>query len=65
LLDRFELDADPSAYPRPPDTVTLERLGIEPAERVAVPESAWEGLVLERVALLDLAAPSGRAHPTS
>jgi tRNA threonylcarbamoyladenosine modification (KEOPS) complex Cgi121 subunit len=63
LLARFELEADPSAYPRPADSTTLDRLGIEPAERAAVPESAWEGLVLERVALLELAAPSGRAHP--
>ncbi len=60
LLERFELDPDPSAYPRPVDPETLGRLGIEPAEWAAVPPSAWEGLVLERVALLDLSAPSGR-----
>jgi tRNA threonylcarbamoyladenosine modification (KEOPS) complex Cgi121 subunit len=61
LVTRFGLEPDPSAFPRPVDAETLERLGIEPAERSAVPESAWEGLVLERVALVDLAAPSGRS----
>ncbi len=60
LLERFELDPDPSAYPRPVDEVTLERLGIGSAERNAVPRSAWEGLVLERVAFVELAAPPGR-----
>jgi len=63
LLPRFELVADPSAYPRPVDEAVLDRLGIEPAERSAVPRSGWEGLVLERVALLDLSAPA--AHPPS
>ena len=61
LLPRFELEGDPSAFPRPVDEVLLERLGIEEAERRAVPPTAWEGLVLERVALLDLSAPA--AHP--
>lgn len=61
LLGRFELDPDPSAYPRAVDTETLARLGIEPSEWAAVPPSAWEGLVLERVALLDLSAPAGRS----
>ncbi len=47
-------------YPRPVVVATLDRLGIGPEERSAVPESAWEGLVLERVALLELsAAPKG------
>jgi len=63
LLNRFELTPDPSAYPRPVDESVLERLGIESAERSAVPASGWEGLVLERVALLDLSAPA--AHPPS
>ncbi len=62
LLERFELTLDPSAYPRPVDETVLERLGIEAAERSAVPPSGWEGLVLERVALLDLSAPA--AHPS-
>jgi tRNA threonylcarbamoyladenosine modification (KEOPS) complex Cgi121 subunit len=61
LLERFELVADPTAYPRPPDAETLDRLGISAAERAAVPAAAWEGLVLERVALLELSAPAGRA----
>ena len=60
LCARFELDDDPTAYPRPVDESTLERLGIRPEERTAVPRSAWEGLVLERVALVDLSAPAGR-----
>jgi len=64
LLSRFDLAADPGAYPRPVDAAMLDRLGIEAAERQSVPESGWEGLVLERVALLDLSAPAGRAPPT-
>jgi tRNA threonylcarbamoyladenosine modification (KEOPS) complex Cgi121 subunit len=63
LLARFELASDPSAYPRPVDEAVLERLGIEEAERRAVPPTGWEGLVLERVALLDLSAPAARAPP--
>ena len=63
LLPRFELLPDPEAYPRPVDEPLLERLGIEPAERGAVPPSAWEGLVLERVALLDLSAPASHPAP--
>jgi hypothetical protein len=63
LLERFELTADPSAYPRPVDAEVLERLGIEAAERSAVPPSGWEGLVLERVALLDLSAPAAHTSP--
>lgn len=54
LLTTFGLVADPSVYPRPPDEATLDRLGIGPAERAAVPRTAWDGLVLERVALLEL-----------
>jgi len=61
LLERFGLTLDPSAYPRPVDEKVLERLGIEAAERSAVPASGWEGLVLERVALLDLSAPAAHA----
>jgi tRNA threonylcarbamoyladenosine modification (KEOPS) complex Cgi121 subunit len=61
LLATFELDPDPTAYPRSPVAETLDRLGIGPEERSAVPPSAWEGLVLERVALLELSAPAGRA----
>lgn len=64
LLARFGLAPDPSAYPRPVDEALLERLGIEEAERQAVPRSGWEGLVLERVAMLDLSAPAARS-PTA
>jgi len=60
LLERFQLVADPSAYPRPVSAALLERLGIGETERAAVPDSAWEGLVLERVALVDLSAAAGR-----
>jgi tRNA threonylcarbamoyladenosine modification (KEOPS) complex Cgi121 subunit len=63
LLERFGLVADPSAYPRATDASTLDRLGVSPEERGTVPSSAWEGLVLERVALIDLAPPTGRAAP--
>jgi tRNA threonylcarbamoyladenosine modification (KEOPS) complex Cgi121 subunit len=59
LADRFGLAPDPTAYPRPVDPATLDRLGIGEAERSAVPSSAWEGLVLERVALVDLTTHSG------
>ncbi len=65
LLDRFALVEDPSVYPRAPDEATLDRLGIGPSERDPVPRSAWEGLVLERVALLELSAPARHAtQPT-
>ncbi|HYB79909.1 MAG TPA: KEOPS complex subunit Cgi121 [Thermoplasmata archaeon] len=64
LLPRFELTLEPSAYPRPVDESLLNRLGIEEAERRAVPATAWEGLVLERVALLDLSAPAAHPAPT-
>jgi tRNA threonylcarbamoyladenosine modification (KEOPS) complex Cgi121 subunit len=53
------MEADPSAYPRPIDATTLRRLGISEPEASAVPPSAWEGLVLERVAFVDLAPPRG------
>jgi tRNA threonylcarbamoyladenosine modification (KEOPS) complex Cgi121 subunit len=61
LLGRFGLAADPEAYPRPATAETLERLGIGASDRAAVPPASWEGLVLERVALVDLSAPAG--HP--
>jgi tRNA threonylcarbamoyladenosine modification (KEOPS) complex Cgi121 subunit len=59
LVDRFGLAPDPGAYPRPVDAALLERLGVTDVERAAVPSAAWEGLVLERVALVDLTTPSG------
>ena len=56
LLEALGLVEDPAAYPRPVDEGTLARLGIAPEERSVVPPSGWEGLVLERVALLELSA---------
>jgi tRNA threonylcarbamoyladenosine modification (KEOPS) complex Cgi121 subunit len=64
LLPRFDLVEDATAYPRPADATTLDRLGIGPEERGGVPPSAWEGLVLERVALVELSAPA-RHTPTT
>ncbi|MCI4355004.1 MAG: hypothetical protein L3K06_06530 [Thermoplasmata archaeon] len=64
LLRQFDLEPDPSAYPRPPDAGTLDRLGIGREERDAVPETAWEGLVLERVALLELSPAKAGAPST-
>ena len=61
LVERFGLVVDASAYPRPVTSATLDRLGITEADRSAVPATAWEGLVLERVALVDLASAAGRA----
>jgi hypothetical protein len=59
LLEKFGLEPYPAAYPKPVDAAMLDRLGIGAAERSAVPEPNWEGLVLERVALVDLTAPAG------
>lgn len=63
LLERFGFVPDPEAYPRPATAETLERLGITAADRAAVPSSSWEGLVLERVALVDLGTSAGRLSP--
>lgn len=57
LLDRLELVEAPEAYPRAVDAALLERLGVSPEERSALPPTSWEALVLERVALLELSAP--------
>lgn len=54
LLAAFALVEDTRVFPRPPDATTLDRLGITPEERRGVPPTMWEGLVLERVALLEL-----------
>jgi|GEM_PF-418364 len=59
LLARFSLVVDPDAYPVPPSEATLDRLGIGAADRATVPPSSWEGLVLERVAMVDLSAAAG------
>jgi tRNA threonylcarbamoyladenosine modification (KEOPS) complex Cgi121 subunit len=64
VLAGFGLARDDSVYPRPPTAATLERLGISETERNAVPASAWEGLVLERVALLELSPAHSGAEPT-
>ena len=63
VLATFGLIRDDSIYPRPPTESTLERLGVSKAERDAVPSSAWEGLVLERVALLELSTAHAAAEP--
>ena len=61
LVDALGLVGDPSAYPKPVGTETLERLGVDAMDRQVVPESGWEGLVLERVALLELSG----GHPAN
>jgi tRNA threonylcarbamoyladenosine modification (KEOPS) complex Cgi121 subunit len=60
LAGRFGLLPDPSQYPRPVTEALLERLGVSAAERSVVPKDGWEGLVLERVALVDLSPAAGR-----
>ena len=59
LLARFGLEEDTSAYPRSLTASTLDRLGIPEGDRAAVLPTGWEGLVLERVALVDLSSPAG------
>ncbi|MCI4331630.1 MAG: hypothetical protein L3K19_07280 [Thermoplasmata archaeon] len=59
----FGLVADPSAYPRPVTEALLDRLGISAADRSVVPVDGWEGLVLERVAMVELSAPHSPAKP--
>jgi tRNA threonylcarbamoyladenosine modification (KEOPS) complex Cgi121 subunit len=61
VLARLGLVRADSIYPRAPSEATMERLGVSKSERDAVPPAAWEGLVLERVALLELSA----AHSTA
>jgi tRNA threonylcarbamoyladenosine modification (KEOPS) complex Cgi121 subunit len=58
LLHAFGLREDPTAYPRAADAALLDRLEIPALERSTLPPEGWEGLVLERVALLELSAPS-------
>lgn len=60
LLARFGLVEDPASYPRPVTVELLDRLGITLEERSAVAPTAWEGLVLERVALVDLTLAPAR-----
>jgi tRNA threonylcarbamoyladenosine modification (KEOPS) complex Cgi121 subunit len=63
VLVALGLLEDASAYPRDADIATLERLGITPEERRVVPAAGWEGLVLERIALLELSAAHGTPRP--
>ena len=65
LLPEFGLAEAPEVFPKPPDVQLLERLGISRAERETVPASAWEGLVLERVALLELSPPAKSGTPST
>jgi tRNA threonylcarbamoyladenosine modification (KEOPS) complex Cgi121 subunit len=62
VLAALGLSEDATAYPRPVDELLLDRLGITADDRRVVPATGWEGLVLERVALLELTAPT--AAPT-
>ncbi len=65
ILGAFGLEEEPTAYPVPPTEATLERLGIGAEERASVPATAWEGLVLERVALVELVGGhAATARPT-
>lgn len=64
-LQALGLVRDDSIYPRGPTEATLERLGVSAVERNAVPPTAWEGLVLERVALLELSSAHAAAEPTA
>ncbi len=69
LLAAWGLVAAGDIYPRAVSDALLDRLGIVPEERAVLPPSAREGLVLERVALLEMTAPhasepapGGRRH---
>jgi tRNA threonylcarbamoyladenosine modification (KEOPS) complex Cgi121 subunit len=64
-LAALRLERDDSIYPRPPTERTLSRLGVSDVERTAVPPEAWEGLVLERVALLELSSAHASTEPTA
>ncbi|MCI4348724.1 MAG: hypothetical protein L3J93_00680 [Thermoplasmata archaeon] len=66
LLEKLGLVAADGIYPRPVDAELLDRLGIQKEDRSIVPEASWEGLVLERIALLELSQPrtgSGSPEP--
>jgi tRNA threonylcarbamoyladenosine modification (KEOPS) complex Cgi121 subunit len=65
LLEALGLEADPTVYPRPVDEALLDRLGIGSEERAVLASSSWEGLVLERVALVDLGAVRHGEAPSS
>jgi tRNA threonylcarbamoyladenosine modification (KEOPS) complex Cgi121 subunit len=63
LLEAWGLVEAPDVYPSAADVPLLERLGIAESERALVPKAQWEGLVLERVALLELSAPTASDRP--
>jgi tRNA threonylcarbamoyladenosine modification (KEOPS) complex Cgi121 subunit len=63
VLPVFGLVQDDAIYPKTPTEATLQRLGVSESERNAVPPTAWEGLVLERVALLELSSAHAGAEP--
>ncbi|HEV8049184.1 MAG TPA: KEOPS complex subunit Cgi121 [Thermoplasmata archaeon] len=65
VLASLGLREEPSAYPRALTAETLDRLGITADDRQVVPESAWEGLVLERVAMLELTAGHSAGRPAA
>src|SRR5579863_6736259 len=57
LCETLGLEPALEAFPGPVTEATLAALGIEKEERQVVPPEAWEGLILERIALVDLSAP--------
>lgn len=61
LLERLDFVEAPEVFPRPIGIEGLSRLGIDEADRQVVPETGYEGLVLERIALLELEAPHAGA----
>jgi tRNA threonylcarbamoyladenosine modification (KEOPS) complex Cgi121 subunit len=65
VLAALGLREDSAAYPRPLTEATLDRLGIVADDRQAVPETAWEGLVLERIAMLELTAGHSPGRPAA
>ena len=65
IVGALGLVEDPTAYPRPVDAALLDRLGIGASDRQVVPPEGWEGLVLERVALLELSAAHAPSKSTA
>jgi tRNA threonylcarbamoyladenosine modification (KEOPS) complex Cgi121 subunit len=62
-LAEFGLMLDAAAYPRATSPATLAQLGFAPEEFANLPPTAYEGLVLERVAFVDLSAAHGSNPP--
>jgi tRNA threonylcarbamoyladenosine modification (KEOPS) complex Cgi121 subunit len=65
LVTSLGLVEDATAYPRPVDEALLDRLGIVAADRSVVAPEGWEGLVLERVALLELSSTHSPSKSTA